>query len=1632
MKKLKKLTTVLLFLALSMTASAQRFIDNLDRGVVAVKTSGGVFVSWRIQSDEYYDVTYNLYRDGSKIAENLKVSNFNDAGGSTSSTYSVAAVVNGQEQEKCDAQSVWANDYLEITPKHPSDIKSTLVPNDACCADVDGDGQVEILMKYDNQDEVNNGMQKNGWYNEHTIFEVLELDGTVKWWVNCGPNMGDFQNNEQNIVGYDWDQDGKAEVLMRLEEGSVIHMADGSEYKIGADGKNGTSWTNYREPRGLNCNGATVGLAFGLSDNYTASSSASWLTASIKDGVLYATVVKNETEGDGKHSTGRSATVTLSDGTKYSVFQLDQNAPSVEWFTHYGKEFLVYCNGATGEVFDIINFPCARLESDETDLNAAWGDGYGHRSNKFFFGAPYLNGRNPSIFVGRGIYTRHKFVALDVDKSTHKLSERWRWMNNQGYSSPWYGQGYHNYAIVDVDWDGRDEIVFGGLVIDDNGMGLSTAGFGHGDAQHHGDLNPYIHGQEGWFCNEDRPSNHYRDLTTAKLYYRNIASNDDGRAIAGNFSNTVPGAIASSARDYDNAIGLVANQRLSGYSTAGMAQNFRCYWDADLCEETFNYVNGKNTEGAIYKYGGATLKTLTGSMTNNDTKGTPSYMGDILGDWREEFIMRTADNKIRVYTTTIETPWRNYSLWYDHQYRNGMVWEMCGYNQPPHTSYFLGEYEGITAAPPALTMKGRTEVANGGTINGSGSVITCETNDMTVSVADGATPYIYIDNAPSWVQGSAPSEATASEYPITYKYYTHTLTGGAFAGDMRLVKQGDGALTLPDVVQTYSGNTEVWAGTLNFNGTLQNSRLWLNRFAELNTDGGTFSKSIQADYASIIRPGGKEAKASTLTTDSLILNFGAVVELDIYSDGFTADQLNAKVLKIEKKDWENGPEYSSPVFRVNAHAAAGADAIADGKYVIGTIGEVKGSLDDILIENLTNQKAVLSHENGQLCMTVTNYEGIPMTWKGDKSADWNLDGDANFVKNDGGDETKFFTGSQVTFNDAASVFDVNISGKVAPREVIFDNTKQYTLSGDSIVGQPEFLKQNTGTVYLNNLNRVGNTTISGGTLYASSFANSIGSDCGSLGTIDKTITLTGGGALAPTATFTNGQKIICANDNGIIHTPSGVTFTQAANIQTSKNGALTKTGAGTLIVTGDMTANGITVSAGTYTYTGTANSKTITLQGTAKLTGQGARTSPIVVAEGANVTWDLPSGSYTDIACAVSGSGTITVNTTNTVNRTRITGNWNGFTGTVNYTNTSYVMPIKTNWNLSNATLNIGEKAYVAAAAKTCTIGKLTGKGVLEHPVADFNSQAAPSGTNTWRVGNSSETLGDFTFDGYLYDAGGTTKANFEKIGSCTMTVSTAWQNSGTVKISAGELHCNNKITLGTGALTVADGATLSGSSGTTPSNAKKNPFTNSSLTVNGTLWPMTSATSTSGIYWGIGTMPVSFSSTGIFKVGLSACTTDTKAYNTCLVGDGSTSTVSFADGATIETYITSYVPTFVSEEVTDSFKVLYNIPNINVAGKLNYILPTLPQHYYWKNRWDNTLFAKTGCLYVGYLALPGDANRDNKVTMADANMVVNYFLSGVANGISLPHADVNGDGIITMADANAIVNIFLGNSNIE
>lgn len=1037
MKKVFLILPALLLMA--GTTQAQRVMDKLGRGVVAVKADNGNLVTWRVLGEDADNVKFNLYRDGSKInSEPLNVSNFQDASGTTSSTYVVKTVVDGVEKETSKAGINFGKDYLEIkvapVPSNAdgSDISSHYEPNDATVADLDGDGEMEILIKLRNNTFHGNGYPTNS--TDFDIIQVYKLDGKLMWWIDCGRNMVDFQSNEINIAAYDWDLDGKAECVMRAADGTTIHMADGTKYVVGDPNVN------------------TLG----------------------------------DVQGSGM----------------------------AEKFTHSGAEYLLYLNGETGKPYVDMAYPLARLEPGENDLASAWGDGYGHRSSKHFFGAPYLDGRKPSIFLARGIYTRHKMVAYDVDPSTHKLVERWRWINNTP-GSPWYGQGYHNYSVADVDWDGRDEIVFGSMVIDDNGRGLSTTGLGHGDSHHVGDLNPYIYGQEIVACNEDRPNNNYRDATTSKIYYRTVANSDDGRAIAGNFSNDYPGAQFVTSHDSETLISCVTNAHISGANgTNNVAQNFRIYWDGDLLDETFNGSAVRNSNGVIYKYRQGAIKTFTGTLTNNDTKATPCFQGDILGDWREEIILRSDDNKsFRIYSTNIPTEHRIYTLLHDPQYRNAMVWQMNGYNQTPHPSFFLGELEGITMAPPSPTINGRTELTANGSISSSVNgkdVVFAHIGDATASIGSGATPALFVDNAPTWVQGSDNNDN------ISYTTYTHTLNGN-FSGSTKVVKLGGGKLALTGSAQNHSGATEVWFGTLATNGAMPNSHVWLNRHTKLESDGGNFGKGIEMFYGAELHVGSAD-KAGSVTISDLNLGFGSRVCLDLFADGLKADALNTSNITVEKKTWNNGPQYSTPVFAFAPHYAAGETTLPGGDYILGTAGKVTGNLSDIVIEGLNGQPATLAVKDGKLVLTVISQSraATEIVWAGTNGNTWDNGLTNNFTIRATGEPTTFVSGDKVIFDDSAAGGEINLPATIYPGEVIFNNSeKTYTIAGAGFEGNVNIEKRGTGRAIIKSTSSfTGKITINNGTLEVAGLGANEGSAIGSLGHYTNSITINGGGMLA--------------------------------------------------------------------------------------------------------------------------------------------------------------------------------------------------------------------------------------------------------------------------------------------------------------------------------------------------------------------------------------------------------------------------------------------------------------------------------------------------------------------------------------
>ena len=1337
---MKKLLLLALMGLMTIQVSAQRVTDKLDRGLVAVPSGNGILVTWRKFGSEYYDTQYNLYRDDTKIAGPISVSNYLDATGTTKSTYVVEPVVRGVAQAKSAAVKAWTANYKDVplqpvvnragvTKANSNTVRTSdgyegdngYVINDVSLADVTGDGVCEFIVKRNNR---TGNLRSASNQTDFNLYECYKMDGTRLWWIDLGPNLMAGADEQWDMIGYDWDEDGKAEMIMRGADNMIIHTSTGKTINIG-----------------------------------------------------------NMTAGFGNY-----------DRPEYMGV---------------GNEYLLYLNGETGEPYGWdgsenwtpMAYPLPQFETGETyGSSNVWGD-LGHRMMKHYFGAPYLDGRHASIFLGRGCYTRHKFCALDVNPANHELTPRWRWNCYDG-GSPWFGNGFHNYQIADVDMDGRDEIMFGSMTIDDTGFGLATTGLGHGDAQHCGDLDPYRWGLEQFTCQEGSQGNSYWNATTGQIYYRKADGGDDGRSLAGNFSNSYPGGQGRSVSS--GVIGLTCDKVVdtNGDAMSGSYSNLnmRVFWDGDLLDEIFNCPTGTAREPKVMKWGGSVIRAFGDDViTNNDSKCNPSAQGDILGDWREEIVLRLRNNSaLRIFTTTYSTNYDLYTLWDDHEYRNAMTWQCVGYNQPPHPSFFLGELEEITIAPPPTILQGRTEVT--GTIQStSDHLLVSGYENKTISVADGASPWVLTVNAPAWVQGTGSKQATSSTPKSPARNvitYTTTLTGGAFGGATRLVKQGEGVLVLPNVVEKHTGATDVWNGTLQFDGTFEKSPLWLNRHTTLISNGGKFLGGIKADYNATIYPGGKN-NVGSVTTSNLTLGFGSRVVIDYAGGQF--DQVNADTMSIVVKTsslWLSyGPRYKAPVLEFT-----GVSDIALGTYTLGNIAELEGNLPQVIIEGFGSDKKVsLAHNDGKLQLIVEEMrDASTIIWNGSVGQNvWQQAVSEVFLSDN--DSTYSAVGDNVIFDDNAAITSVVIKGAVSPATVTFNNeTKIYTVTGDSIVGGATITKNGAARVNISNVNHTGATTINGGSLAVTLLANNSGQAYGSLGGVSSPIYLNDGGTLVANGSITTDQTLNVNGDVRIdVPSSKSVTFTKAIK---GSSATITKTGDGSMTTGSQSSTYAKLIIAG-----GTVNSnysssnvdmlpKTVefqggTLWGANMEGGNGvSNTTNFIVPEGKTGSfYSSFRGTYTG---TLTGSGTFNVYTGGV--RAYFNGNWSNFEGTINIgkNNRQNKKSYDPNFYLGNssgmpkATVNVNANARLDNQGKTIRVKKFGGTGALV-------------GSGTWIV----DCDEDFTL---TTEVGITSERTDDYGGTIGVSASPLTKRgTGKMKMNVGKM--NGVLTVENGAVTVYD-----------------------------------------------------------------------------------------------------------------------------------------------------------------------------------------------------------------------------------
>jgi rhamnogalacturonan endolyase len=578
-------------------AGQGRQVEKLDRGVIAVRSGSGNLVSWRWLATDPDDVAFNVYRGGTRLTSSplTGATDYLDAGGAAGASYTVRAVVNGAEQAASPASLPFADGYhdVPISPPPggttPDGVAYTYAANDASVGDLDGDGSYEFVLKWDPTNSKDNSQSG---YTGDTYVDAYRLDGTRLWRIDLGRNIRSGAHYTQFQV-YDYDGDGRAEVVMKTADGTV----DGT--------------------------GKVIGSA----------------------------------SADYRNSSG---------------------------YVLSGPEYLTAFNGQSGAAMQTVAYDPPR------GTVSSWGDSYGNRVDRFLAGTAYLDGSRPSIVMARGYYTRTVITAWDWRDG--RLTERWRFDSADSGNGSYAGQGDHQLAVADVDGDGKDEIVYGAMAVDDDGHGLWNTGQGHGDAMHVGDLDPSRPGLEEFKVDETttKYSAWFADARTGQiLWHQPDCGCDNGRGVSDDVYAGSPGAESWSS----GVSGLYDTHGQNIGRKPGSA-NFTVWWDGDPVRELLDGTH-------IDKYGtGADTRLLTASgvHANNGTKSTPSLSADLFGDWREEVVWPTGDNRaLRIYATPDPTGLRITTLMHDTQYREAVAWQNTAYNQPPHPGFFLGN--GMPTAP---------------------------------------------------------------------------------------------------------------------------------------------------------------------------------------------------------------------------------------------------------------------------------------------------------------------------------------------------------------------------------------------------------------------------------------------------------------------------------------------------------------------------------------------------------------------------------------------------------------------------------------------------------------------------------------------------------------------------------------------------------------------------------------------------------------------------------------------------------------------------------------------------------------------------------------------------------------------
>ena len=472
----------------------------------------------------------------------------------------------------------------------------------------------------------------------------------------------------------------KADAGNKTYYSSIKFQGDYTTQRIAVADLNGDGAYDFviKQPsRGIDPAGRpnTDGLTYKL-EAYLSDGTFLWrkdLGLGIEPGIWYSPYVVYDFDGDGK------AEVAVKTGP--------QDAREPDGRVRAGPEWCSILNGMTGA-------ECARADWPPRDPRL----GDYNRTNRNQMGMAYLDGKTPCLLVARGTY---KLMMLDAYQyHNRRLKRLWHWQGDD--ETPIIrSQGAHGMHSADVDEDGRDEVVLGSVVLDDNGTCLYSVGLGHPDKCFVTDVDPTRPGMEIFYAiepwHDDGMGVCLVDAGTGKTIWsigRRTYHVGDG--MVADIDPSLPGlecfaTESSKGGSTDRYLFSADGKRLGRREDVPACRNW-VFWDADLLKETFG--RGGTGRGAMSRRrfgrgGSNTIVKYKGPTLTSGIEGRIQMMADILGDWREELIT-VLPGELRIHTTTIPAKDRRVCLMQDPIYRAEVTHRSMGYEQSPVTGYYLG------------------------------------------------------------------------------------------------------------------------------------------------------------------------------------------------------------------------------------------------------------------------------------------------------------------------------------------------------------------------------------------------------------------------------------------------------------------------------------------------------------------------------------------------------------------------------------------------------------------------------------------------------------------------------------------------------------------------------------------------------------------------------------------------------------------------------------------------------------------------------------------------------------------------------------------------------------------------------